>query len=1126
MRFKQLTIHNIASIADATIHFDKKPLAGESLFLICGETGSGKTTILDAICLALYKTTPRIKQSKSEKYIDDSLQVISKGENEGIQVSDPRQYLRRGSLEGFVELTFVGNAGEDCTARIVFSIVKASNNLKKAEWSLEVDHTLITSDKDIKAKIVEVVGFDFEQFCRTTMLAQGEFTRFLKSGETEKSDILEKLTGTEIYSEIGKRIFKVTQTKNAAKEKADIELKAIEEPKEEELEQLAANIRQFEQESNNLVEQQRVAEGKKTWLETEKKLIADEQKAVAELAEWESKNKDGQVIEDRKTVAQWHRTEKERQAVVALKKSKQQEEINLTENNRLEQTYKRLISGELFRNNEIETKQNEVKTLDGQLESEQRYAAMYAESQWIVAKLQQHLEDAAKAEQYAAKAKDEKAKLPEKEKAWEQCKEALVNAREALNAKEDLVKGKQAELNQLNPSQLNQDLQQLRKLLQEYAEAEIMVKNQQQAAKEWKEATKRIEELQQTIQEKTSELETLNPQVTKAQEDYDAAKTLYEKTKLSLGDYAKALRHELHEGDVCPVCGNKVTKIEHDEALEQALKPVYEVFKVMEQDLNKWVDAKKTLEADIKSLGGNVETAIKFGQQKAEVLQIAKTAMVSACAKLKIDSDADDLVALIAEQKATKSAELDALNEKWEKAQYKQQEINDLTQEKETAVLLEKEAKEAADVAEKGLSELKASIKNSEDLAAQKRKDSDQALKEISNKMSYPDWQTDVPQTIARLTADAKRFEQWQKQKQQLESQIDTMTVARDLARKTCSQVKTLFPTWAVSHEAQQVADLDDAWSRLLGEATKLNESMVNTQKQTRENQNIIESFLGADKEIDRARLEVLSAMMHSQIVDKESALSGIEKGLQIAQGALTQVRKNHKDHALSKPEMEEDDTFENIGNQIDAIKASLSDLAQKIGEVKAQINAKVNNRAEYNRRKLVFDQADQEWQKWDGLRKVFGDSEGKLFRVIAQSFVLRELLSHANTFLHNFSDRYELICQNNLTILVRDLYYGGVARPVDLVSGGESFIVSLALALGLSSLNRNSLSADILFIDEGFGTLDPNVLELVMNALGQLQVLGDRRVGIISHVEALERIPVKIFVEKVDNTTSKIRFD
>ena len=215
---------------------------------------------------------------------------------------------------------------------------------------------------------------------------------------------------------------------------------------------------------------------------------------------------------------------------------------------------------------------------------------------------------------------------------------------------------------------------------------------------------------------------------------------------------------------------------------------------------------------------------------------------------------------------------------------------------------------------------------------------------------------------------------------------------------------------------------------------------------------------------------------------------------------------------------------MENLVIQIDAIKETLMVLARQMGEVDSQIKANDSRREDYNRQKAAFEQAEKEWLKWDSLCKIFGDKEGKTFRVIAQSYVLRELLAHANTFLRNFSDRYELVCQNSLTILVRDLYYGGMARPVDLVSGGESFIVSLALALGLSSLNRNSLSADILFIDEGFGTLDPTVLEVVMNTLGRLQALGDRRVGVISHVEALrERIPVKILVEKIDNTTSRV---
>lgn len=1126
MKFKQLTIHNIASIADATIHFDKKPLEGESLFLICGETGSGKTTILDAICLALYKTTPRIEQSKSEKYIDESLQVLNKGENEGIQVSDPRQYLRRGTNEGHVELTFDGNAGEACVARVAFGIVERTNNLKEVEWSLNVDGTTLKNNRDIKEKIKEVVGFDFEQFCRTTMLAQGEFTRFLKSDEKEKSKILEKLTGTDIYSEIGKRIFEITQSKKAEVEKADVALKSISLRTDEELQQLEATKEGYEGECARLKKQKKDAEDKKAWLEAEDKYVNEERDALAKLAEWKTKSEEDQVVEDRKTVAQWRRTEKERQAVVVLAKLQQQEKDNLSENQRLEQTYMRLISGELFRSNEIEGKQKEMTTLTEQLESEQPYAAMYAEGLWIVAKLQQHLADADKAKEYADKANEEKGKLPEKEQAWQSCKEAWGQAGEVLKEKEGLVKAKQEELKQLDPDQLYQELQQVSELVQQYVDAENKVKLQQQATKEWEEAAKRVGELQQKIEEKTTKLEALRPEIRKAQEAFDEAKALYEKTKLSVGDYAKALRHELHEGDVCPVCGNKVANVEHDDAFEQALKPAYDLFKAKEQEYNALVDAEKTLEAEIKSLNDSVETARADEKRKADALRDANEAMTSVCAKLQIDANAENLPVLIAEKKAAKDSELKGLKEKMEIVQSKQKEVDGLRGEKDAAALAEKEAKKAADEAEKVFSALKASIKNFEDLAAQKQKDSEQALTDVSDKVTYPEWRADIGQTIARLTKDAERFARWQRQKQELEAQVRNMLEAQQHARTTCSQVKRLFPTWSESKEAQQVADLDGAWGQLLTEASKLHESMSNTQEGIQENQNVIDSFLGAENEIDLARLMFLAKLSHALIDEKESSIKDIDRCLQTAQGALEQIRKNHQAHVDSKPVLTEDDTLERLVLQIKDCETSLTDLAQKIGEIKAQVSANEQNREESNKKRQAFEAAEKEWLKWDSLRVLFGDKEGKVFRVIAQSYVLRELLAHANAFLHDFSDRYEMVCQNNLTILVRDLYYGGVARPVDLVSGGESFIVSLALALGLSSLNRNSLSADILFIDEGFGTLDPNVLELVLNTLGRLRVLGDRRVGIISHVEALERIPVKIIVKKVDNTTSEIVMD
>ena len=166
------------------------------------------------------------------------------------------------------------------------------------------------------------------------------------------------------------------------------------------------------------------------------------------------------------------------------------------------------------------------------------------------------------------------------------------------------------------------------------------------------------------------------------------------------------------------------------------------------------------------------------------------------------------------------------------------------------------------------------------------------------------------------------------------------------------------------------------------------------------------------------------------------------------------------------------------------------------------------------------------DYEKWNRLCTLFGDATGKTFRNIAQSYVMRELLLSANRYLRQLTERYELECQaGSLTILLRDYYQGGTSRPASTLSGGESFMVSLSLALGLSSISRMGLSVDILFIDEGFGTLSGDCLNTVMETLERLHRVGGRRVGIISHVEGLrERIKAQIEVKRVDSSRSEVR--
>ena len=160
-----------------------------------------------------------------------------------------------------------------------------------------------------------------------------------------------------------------------------------------------------------------------------------------------------------------------------------------------------------------------------------------------------------------------------------------------------------------------------------------------------------------------------------------------------------------------------------------------------------------------------------------------------------------------------------------------------------------------------------------------------------------------------------------------------------------------------------------------------------------------------------------------------------------------------------------------------------------------------------------------QRFNHWKILDGHFG---GARFRTLVQTYILRPLLNNANIYLSKITDRYTLTCSEEneqLSIFVLDRYYKDEVRSVTVLSGGERFMVSLALSLALSSLNRPDLNVNILFIDEGFGTLDEKSLDSVMQTLETLQEIAgqqNRRVGIISHREELiERIPVQINVLK-----------
>ena len=349
---------------------------------------------------------------------------------------------------------------------------------------------------------------------------------------------------------------------------------------------------------------------------------------------------------------------------------------------------------------------------------------------------------------------------------------------------------------------------------------------------------------------------------------------------------------------------------------------------------------------------------------------------------------------------------------------------------------------------------------------------SSQLAKEISHELATyaDDWQNDLDAVSTRLEKDSKEFKSYQKQvadneKEQgkAKSLIGTISLQRD-------HILQDLPDWNQPTEAKEFVcqDITSEWTNLFGKVNGLVANLNDYAKIIKDNTLDLESYFDQ------------TGMNEQQLRGKKEEKSS-ERDELIAKMAETQ--KSLDDHKT------------NVKN--------LNDIEDRLKK------------------------ADRQFVRWDRLNSIFG---GTRFRTLVQTYILRPLLNNANIYLEQITDRYRLTCSEDneqLSILVLDRYNKDQVRSVTVLSGGERFMISLALSLALSSLNRSDMNVNILFIDEGFGTLDEKSLDSVMQTLEKLQEIAgqtNRRVGIISHREELEeRIPVKIQVIKKGEGRSMI---
>jgi exonuclease SbcC len=292
------------------------------------------------------------------------------------------------------------------------------------------------------------------------------------------------------------------------------------------------------------------------------------------------------------------------------------------------------------------------------------------------------------------------------------------------------------------------------------------------------------------------------------------------------------------------------------------------------------------------------------------------------------------------------------------------------------------------------------------------------------------------------------------------------------------------------------------------------------------EYQQRLEAFYAEHAGITEAMITALNAYTAQGISRSGKALDEA-RSRELEQKTLLQAAvKQQEEHRQHKPEFAEGETAEALGVRLQESDRQMTEANIRKGALSQELKTDSEDKQRLGAMRADADRKKTDYQKWSRMNALIGDATGSKFRKIAQSYVLTSLIHSANGYMRTLTDRYTLkVAPGTFIILLEDAYQGYVCRAGSTISGGESFLVSLSLALALSDIGQQ-LAVDTLFVDEGFGTLSGEPLENAVSTLRSLHSKSGRHVGIISHVEELQdRIPVQIQVLQDSNhSSSRVR--
>ncbi len=997
MKILSVRLQNLNSLrGDWLIDFRQPPFSDANLFAIVGPTGAGKTTLLDAICLALYHQTPRLKTSPTSN-----------------------ELMTRHTSECLAEVEFeVAGQGYRAFWSQRRARGQTEGNLQPAKVELaRLDGTILAEKTNEKLKLVsELTGLDFGRFTKSMLLAQGDFAAFLNADANQRAELLEELTGTDIYGRISQQVFA-----DAREQKTRLEL-------------LQAKASATE-------------------------LLSDEQQRSlqAELSAVASRQTEQHAaINKQRQLVQW--TEQLIAAEQALAKS-QQEAAELSAEQARQQPA-------LLRLQQHQPASKLAPLYHSMQQAQQRQQQLNTEQQ----QLQQQIAGATiqhgrllwQGRQYLA------SQLQQTEKQQLKLTEQQQNMHQQLTSLSTIVEQQQQTQQQLQQlhkqllaqvgdiSNLRQQQQQQREQLYQLQQAERLVLLQQKWQQQLASRQQQLEDKQQQLVPLAQQLTALRQQFKQLSEQIADKKQLLAQQQLIM--QLSEHRAQLQPEQPCPLCGSTA-------------HPAVSQY----QQLN------------------SSATAQQLADKEAELRQVQSAGESGRTQQASLQSE----IAQLKQQQQLQQAELSELQQ-------------------QLAVLLPTPTADTLPEPEQPNSSLL-----------------QQALLKQQQQLDATAWQLQqLEQQQQQLQQLAQQQQECERKQTELQHQLLMAQQKQQILGEQQAALNTQFSQWQQQWQALQQpppanTDRIPDLSAIEQQRQQLQQHLQQWQGQQLALQRQSQQ---AHSQLQQATVQWQQALAASEFADEVAysaalltdeqltELSQLQLKLQQAKVAIQRLLSDRQQQREQLAQQQLTDLpLQTLQQQLQQLEQASQQLSAQQGQLQHQLSSDRERRQQQQQLLQQIAEQQQQLEHWQRLNGLIGSADGAKYRRFAQGLTLQQLITLANQQLQRLHNRYQLARhpQAELELLVIDTWQADSARDTKTLSGGESFLVSLALALALSDLVSSNTRIDSLFLDEGFGTLDADTLEMALLALDQLHASG-KMVGIISHVEALkQRIPLQIRVEK-----------